>query len=199
MTPFAGLRRGCCEIDGLLLRVCRVFPIVVLLLGSLVWTVASGAVIKMSLEQLALKASIIVVGKVTAKARERMGGRVKTRVTLVVEDSLKGEVGQTVIITQPGGARGKVERVVADAATFEVGEEVVVFLCTRSKGEHTVLGLFQGKLSVASDTEGRKFLYLSPEKGRGPKEKVWLEDFVRRLKEILEKERKSTGDSSKRE
>ena len=41
----------------------------------------------------------IVVGKVTARARERVGGGVKNRVTVAVEDSLKGEVGQTVIIT----------------------------------------------------------------------------------------------------
>ena len=169
----------------------------VLLVGSFVWSAAPAAVIEMSLEQLTLTASIIVVGKV--RTVERTAGGIKTRVTLAVEDSLKGEVGQTVIITQPGGTGGKVEMAVPEAATFERGEEVVVFLWTRSNGEHTVLGLFQGKLPVASDAKGRKSVYLPPEKREGPKENVWLEDFVRRLRAILAKDRSGNDDSGRRE
>jgi len=180
-------------------KICRICPAVVLLVGSFVWSAAPAAVIQMSLEQLTLRASIIVVGKVTARAVERNTGGIKTRVTLAVEDSLKGEVGQTVIITQPGGTGGKVEMAVPEAATFERGEEVVVFLWTRSNGEHTVLGLFQGKLPVASDAKGRKFVYLPPEKGKGPKEKVWLEDFVQHLRAILTKDRSGNDDSGRRE
>ncbi|MBI4553394.1 MAG: hypothetical protein HY710_14110 [Candidatus Latescibacteria bacterium] len=167
---------------------------VVLLLGG-DWTAVVASVVKMSLEELTLKASIIVVGKVTGKVSESTADGIKTRITVAVEESLKGDIGRTVVITQPGGTVGKIEMVMSEAATFEVGEEAVVFLWTRPTGEHTVLGLFQGKVPVETDAKGRKVVRLPPEKGQGP-QTVRLEDFVRQIKETLKTAR--TGQENTR-
>ena len=172
-------------------EICRACPIVVLLLGSLVWTAASAAMIKMSLEDLTLKASIIVGGKVTGKTSEKTAEGIKTRVTLAVQDALKGDVGQELVITQPGGVVGKLEMVVPESATFEVGEEALVFLWTRSNGEHSVLGLSQGKLPVEIDKDGRKFVQVPPAKGESFREQMRLEDFVERIDEILKRAEKA--------
>jgi hypothetical protein len=177
-----------------LLLVYRVGPgIGLVLAAALISTVLAVSVVKMSLQDLTRKASIIVVGRVTDRASEKTADGLKTRITLAVSDSLKGAVGKTVVVTQPGGSLGQLGMVVSEAAVFEKGEEAVVFLWTRANGEHAVLGLSQGKLPVETGADGKKSVRLPPEEGTDPGEKVALEECIRRIKAILAGDSEGNG------
>lgn len=154
----------------------------VLVTGSSV--LASASVIKMSLEDLTRKASIIVVGRVTATAYVQTEEGIMTRITVGVTERIKGEVDSTVIITQPGGRSGQMEMKVSDTVPFKTDEEVFVFLWTRSNGQHRVLGLSQGKLLIETSDDD-KFVHLSPEPGKKTGETITLSVFIQRIKKIL--------------
>jgi hypothetical protein len=150
----------------------------------------------MGLEDLVLKAQIIVIGKVVGLRSTSTDNGPKILAILAVSDTLKGSAGDTIVVTQPGGAVGGLEMRVSEAATFSVGEEVALFLWTRPNGERALLGLSQGKLPVHLSEEGAKFILLPPEEGQKPGEKMRLEDFVRRVAQILDQQSKTRADSA---
>ena len=73
--------------------------------------------------------------------------RIVTDVHLVVLETLKGVPTPSVIITQPGGAVGRIGQRVEGLARFDPGEEVIVFLDNRGP-RFAVTGLSQGKFHV---------------------------------------------------
>jgi hypothetical protein len=62
-----------------------------------------------------------------------------------------------ILVRQLGGAVGGLVMTLPGNASLRVGEEVVLFL-TRDSLHHFVVGLSQGKFSVAVDASGRKVL-----------------------------------------
>ena len=150
--------------------------------------------VRFSLEDLILQADAIVLGTVTGQRTEQTAKGLQTRVTLAVEKSLKGDVGKKVTITHPGGAVGGVEMRNPDAATFAEGTDVVVFLRIRAD-EHTVLGNFQGKLSIETDKELGKIVTLPREKSE-PSERVKLPDLIHRIEQVLVEKVKENGENS---
>ena len=113
--------------------------------------------IPMSVEVMAEKADAVVHGVVARRSVSRHGDRLTTRVTLKVEEVLKGRVeGGEITISQAGGTLGERRTRVVGAPNFTVGSEVVVFLVFNKRGEGVVLGLAQGKFDVFADAAGRK-------------------------------------------
>ncbi|MBL8933350.1 MAG: hypothetical protein JNM69_02280, partial [Archangium sp.] len=74
--------------------------------------------------------------------------RIVTDNEILVSETLKGnQVGKTVVAMQPGGVVGDVGQLVHGAATFALGDEVVVFL--ERRGDRAfVVGLAQGRFVV---------------------------------------------------
>jgi hypothetical protein len=99
----------------------------------------------------------IVRGKVK-RLESRWSGdkmRIFTEVEVEVAESLKGEPAQTVKIRQPGGQVGDIAQVVSGLASFQEGEEVVVFLEKRGGQRFQVSGMAQGKFRVERSSDGK--------------------------------------------
>jgi hypothetical protein len=119
-----------------------------------------------------------------------------TDVTVRVQRSYKGEVkpGEVVVVRREGGSLEGMGMKVFGAASFTVGEEVVVFVEQRS-GASYVVGMAQGKLRVSTAANGGKVV-MAPEvsgidflqtKLRQPvtMRSRALEDFEAELKTLL--------------
>ena len=103
---------------------------------------------KLTLEQVAAKADSILVGKVTDVTYYQEGeGNVYTRVTLSVEQTIKGETGGEVVIRVPGGEMDGLTMFVTDTPSFQLEERAVVFL-DKGEGTFTVAGGLWGKFTI---------------------------------------------------
>jgi len=108
----------------------------------------SGIVVKLSLEELIIRADLVLLGEVVSIAsRQENNGNINTQVILSVKQTLKGLHTNEVTITVPGGTVGGQTQASEDAVRFLIGEKVVVFL--EQVGESLyVFGGFQGKFTV---------------------------------------------------
>jgi hypothetical protein len=130
----------------------------VLLLGASI--AGATTLVKMDFSDLARDANYIVVGTVTGVEGEWDPGYnfIRSNVTLSVERSFRGRAPDTLVIRTPGGQIGGEGQVAHGAATFEVGEKVLVFLTAWEDGVAKVLGYVQGKSRVTWDEQGRSRL-----------------------------------------
>jgi hypothetical protein len=103
-----------------------------------------------STEHLARSAEIVAVGKVTATRGEwdQNKTRIVTRVTVAVDEYLKGDAGSVMTIISPGGEVDGVGEWYSHTARFKSDEEVVVFAERDTKGNFRVAGGQAGKLSI---------------------------------------------------
>jgi hypothetical protein len=117
--------------------------------------------LRLSNEAMAVNADVIVIGTAIDLQTVWEGRTLVTRVTLKVNDRIKGDVGSTVDIALPGGIdanrRVKVAMVYAGAPHIGVGEDVFVFLSRDAAVQSglTVVGFSQGKFSIGTDADGR--------------------------------------------
>ena len=98
----------------------------------------------------------VVIGTVSRVSSRWTGdhARIVTEVELTVVEAWKGQAPQTLVFSQPGGEVGDIGQRVDGAASFVVGEEVVLFLEARG-GEFTVTGLAQGRFKVERSKDGK--------------------------------------------
>lgn len=140
------------------------FPISprVLLPAVLLLCLSAGAttMLRVDLPQLSLQADAVVHGTVrrVESAWSGDGRRIFTDVEIQVTETLKGQTGGTVLVTQPGGRVGDIGQQVSGVAAFTPGEEVVVFLEERGARAFSVLGLVQGKYKVQRSEDGTRVL-----------------------------------------
>ena len=127
---------------------------VVLLLG--VSLAGATTLLKMGFPDLAREANHIVIAKVTGVEGEWDSSYrfIHTNVTLSVERSLRGAAPSEIVLHTAGGVIGGEGQVAEGAATFELGEKVLVFLTTGEDGFPTVLGWTQGKSRIVTDGQG---------------------------------------------
>lgn len=137
MQP-TGVRRSC------------VVWLIAMLLGS---TVDATVLLPADLGELSREAGAIVRGRVVSVDSHWTDDRrgVETRVTLDVESSLKGSLGDTVTFRVPGGRVGRVRSIVIGAPQFTLDERVIVFLGHRGPSVPHVLGLGQGVYRIRAD------------------------------------------------
>jgi hypothetical protein len=81
--------------------------------------------------------------------------RIVTDVELEVAEALKGAPEKSLTITQPGGVVGDVGQKVSGLASFQTGEEVLVFLERRGQNRFLVSGMSQGKFRIERSSDGR--------------------------------------------
>ena len=107
---------------------------------------ASALVEQLTIDELTAKANSILVGEVTDIACHEEGkGNIFTLVTLSVEQAIKGEPGQEVVIRVPGGEVGGLKLSVSDTPSFQLGERTVVFL-------EEVVGTFEVRAGIRASS-----------------------------------------------
>jgi hypothetical protein len=114
--------------------------------------------LRADLSELAQSADAIVHGTVR-RMESRWSGdgrRIITDVEIEVSETLKGQTGKTVLVTQPGGQVGEIGQVVSGLASFTPGEEVVLFLERRGSQSFRVAGMAQGKYKVERSADGTR-------------------------------------------
>jgi hypothetical protein len=109
---------------------------------------AAAVFVAMSVEEMARGADAVVRGVVVGReARLTADGRIVTDVDIAVSSAWKGDPGAVVRVAVPGGSLGWIALAVDAAATFDDGEEVVVFLARRGRA-WAVSGHALGKFAV---------------------------------------------------
>ena len=134
-----------------MIRKIALSGVLVLLLASLA---GATTLVKMDFGDLAREANYVVVGTVTGMSGEfdPSGTFIRTNVTLEVERSFRGRTADTLVVRTPGGWVGGEGQTAVGAATFEIGERVLVFLTNwEEDGALKVLGYLQGKSSIGAD------------------------------------------------
>jgi hypothetical protein len=111
-------------------------------------------VARLSLAQLVQRADLIVQGQVQSVYSEWDKERrlVFTYVSIRVEDPLKGERRQSVLIRQIGGSIGTIEMSVAGLPQFKSGERALVFLKRQDATTFQVVGMNQGLYRIVQDS-----------------------------------------------
>jgi len=114
----------------------------------------SGAVEKLTLEELTARADLIVLGTVTDLTSQWTTDHksIYTLATLLVEELIKGESSEgEIVIMIPGGTAEGVTQSMENAASFRVSERAVVFLEQGGDTTFSVVGGFQGKYTIEDD------------------------------------------------
>ena len=123
--------------------------------SGMISTRVSAGVRQLSIEELAVHAEVIAVGKIVAVTSSWNAERTEifTRVELQPEEMLKGApAGDRVSFVQPGGRVGNLASAAAETPSFTEGERVVLFLVRRRNGQLGVMGLSAGKFSVERES-----------------------------------------------
>jgi hypothetical protein len=133
----------------------------VLVIAFALWAgVVAGADadVPLTVEDLARRAELVVLGEVTSVASEFHATRrqIVTRVDIRVGETLKGQAGPNPLqLRQPGGRVGEMSSEIAGAPRFVAGERVLLFLVRAADGSLAVAGLFQGKFALERDAADR--------------------------------------------
>ena len=125
--------------------------------------VEAGTAVRLSLEELAAEAELILEGRVLFAAAERKGSHIVTHVLLDLDRTLAGAERRFRWITLPGGVLPSGEGLIlAGVPRLVTGEEVVLFLSASNElGVRMPVGLAQGKWSVLRSLDGRRFVQQS--------------------------------------
>lgn len=151
------------------------FPFVSLHLAALLllgMALPAGAtsLARMGARTLAGSSDAIVHGTVVSTQARWNENRtlIVTDVRIRVTESLKGETGEEITVTHPGGAIGALRVEVPGAGGFRAGEEVVLFLAPGPFQRSHVNGLALGRFDVRRDAvTGRKVVRGLPAEGGG--------------------------------
>lgn len=169
--------------------------------GVLFAGVANGAtVLRFDSDDLTERAAVIVHGKVAAKsARKSKTGEILTDLRLDVIELVKGARGKTFSFSVFGGVLGNKGTAISGAPTFEVGEEILLFLDkTNDQGLRVAVGLSQGKYTIREvdgvrkafrDLEGLR--YFDPTSGETedakPEQGREFAELLQSVKQCLDK------------
>ena len=119
---------------------------------------ASGLMLKLSEQELALSAEKIVHGRVIKKESfwNKDKNIIFTRVIVRKSELLKGEdAGDEVELIIPGGKIGLWELRVSDMAVFQENEEVLLFIQKDRFGNNNTVGAYQGKYALSRDSDNQ--------------------------------------------
>lgn len=138
-------------------------------LGALIATVCASTISAMVVEPASFSEMVagshtVIHGRVIAvEAYETAGRRtIESRVTVHVDDVLKGAAAATTYFTVPGGQVGRYRRVMVGAPSFSPGEEVVLFLTGRTPAVPRPFGMTQGIYRVRREAGGRATVAPTP-------------------------------------
>lgn len=127
-----------------------------LLLAVLLASAAYAATLQiLTLDQMTAAASTIVQGRITASHADWINGKgslIYTYYTVQADSYVKGNLGRTFQLIEPGGQVGNIAGSVPGAPSFQVGEQVLLFVQTDGpKNFHQAIGYEQGVFRVQRD------------------------------------------------
>jgi hypothetical protein len=111
----------------------------------------------LSIAELTKRSDVIVLGTVTSITSDWNVNRtaIETRINLKVEEIFKGRADHgKITFHQLGGKAGQIASSVGEAASFEEGEKVAVFLFKNNRDRLQLVGFFQGKFAVERRPKG---------------------------------------------
>ena len=115
-------------------------------------TVHATTFVAMSERTLARTADAIVVGRVERlESIAGRDGRISTLVTVAVERSLKGQVGNRITLQQPGGRVGDRAMWIAGSPEFATGERDLLFLSAHHDGTARTTAFGMGQFRLKDD------------------------------------------------
>lgn len=124
--------------------------------------VAASVTEALDLAQLVRQSDHVVLARATgAEARWDSRRRIVTDVTVIVEQSLKGDasVDERLVVRQLGGSIGELGMRVAGEPSIASGDRVLLF-GRRMRGDHLrAVGMSQGVLPVRVDADGRDMVH----------------------------------------
>ena len=110
---------------------------------------------RLSLDDLSLKATSIVRGKVLSTGSMSRNGVIFTTYQVAVSESLKsGQVGSTVEVASPGGRYNGLVYLVPGSPELKVNQDYVLFLWTGRNGVTQIMGLTQGIFELSKTVQG---------------------------------------------
>ena len=104
--------------------------------------------VRMSVEQLAHRAQLIVRAQCTGSMVESRGGEIWTVTFFEVREVWKGEAPSVARVRLLGGRTSQITSQVAGVPTFRAGEDVVLFLEAEPGGEYSILTWQQGTFRI---------------------------------------------------
>jgi hypothetical protein len=141
----------------------------------------------LSIAELAKRSDVIVLGTVSFIASDWNLNRtaIETRIDLKVEEIFKGTIDHGKIsFHQLGGIAGEIASSVGEAASFEEGERVAVFLLKNNRDRLQLVGSFQGKFSILRRPEGEMAVRRIPGVSK-PLDQFPLDNFKLQVQEAI--------------
>ena len=110
-------------------------------------------VARLDMEQLVQRADLIVQGHVQSVYSQWDEARrlVFTYISIRVDEPLKGERRQSVLIRQVGGTAGTIQMSIAGVPQFKSGEMAIIFLKRQGDSTFQVVGMNQGLYEIIDD------------------------------------------------
>ena len=123
-------------------------------------TAEATTIVPLTTDQLVDASDTIVRGTVTEVWTERDSdsGYVWTHAQVEVNNVLKGDDTELLIIQQPGGEWAGSATTVAGTARFSVGEDAYFFVEHLGSGRSVTTGMFQGKFNTQMDPYSRQLI-----------------------------------------
>jgi len=111
--------------------------------------------LRMDLDDLTAASHAIVYAKIVASRTEWNNNHsmINTYYTVEATQYLKGNLGPSFELQEPGGERDGLLVRIPSVPVFRAGEEAVLFVWTDPKGKHQVIGFEQGALKVRTNFE----------------------------------------------
>jgi len=107
---------------------------------------------QLSMDDLAVKSTAIVRGRVLDSYTAVTGPTVYTHYRISVTDTWKGATPSTVDVALPGGAAAGLRQTYPGVPQLAIGREYVIYLWTSSTGMTMPTGFSQGIFSVSGDS-----------------------------------------------
>ena len=132
----------------------RIIAVTVAALVSMAGPSAATQVLYQTIEEMGTKSAVVVQGTVASVQSYWNDNHTKifTETTIVVDETYKGDAGQTVQVLQLGGTVGNVRVTAHGALQWTPGEEVVLFLEPFRDGKFQIAGFSQGKFNIVRDS-----------------------------------------------
>jgi hypothetical protein len=138
---------------------CLTAAVIVTALGALHCAKAT-SVIAPTFNELVDEADAIFQGSVTSVKSQWVGEgaqrHITTYVTFKVDQTIKGNVGETYTLRMLGGTVDGESMEVSDAPKFEVGNKDILFVQNNGTQFVPLVGIMHGRFRIRSDASGRE-------------------------------------------
>ncbi|MCS7315113.1 MAG: hypothetical protein RMI94_04405 [Bryobacterales bacterium] len=169
---------------------------VAILIGILAGLAPATTLEKLSLEEMAARATAIVRGRVTASWCAQRGPLIYTHYRVQVTERWKGPEAAVIEVVVPGGTVGGVRQSFTGTPKLGQGAEYVLFLWRGPSGLTHILGFTQGVFDLTRDSSGELVaaraaapeVLLEPASGRPVSDvplRLKLDDLSRRIRSAL--------------